>query len=227
MRITGRMLSTAAVATAMTLGLVGASIAQDATPLAGEGEMAAGSVAYPNHFHLGTCADLDPTPAIPLADLQFPDWVPSLSGEGGDIEVMLPNPADFGNAPIPVAVSTTEVQVALADIVAGGHAVNVHDPADPSQYIACGNVGGVPDQNGDLFIGLEEHEGSGYSGAVWLHDNGGSSTTVVVFLTHPAAQPGIEVGLAAAVAAAEQEAATPEMAPAATPEVDTEATPVM
>lgn len=228
MRITGRMLSTAAVATAMTVGLVGASIAQDATPLAGEGEMdmTAGAAVYPNHFHLGTCADLDPAPAIPLADLQFPDWVPSLSGEaGGDIEVVLPSPADFGNAPIPAAVATTDVDVPLADIVAGGHAVNVHDPADPSQYVACGNVGGVPDARGDLFFGLSEHEDSGYSGAVWLHDNGGS-TTVVVFLTHPAAQPAVEAGLAAAVAAAEAEVATPEMAPAATPEAAPEATPV-
>jgi hypothetical protein len=222
MRLSGRLLSTAAVATTLLAGLVGAGFAQEATPTAGNGENGA---AYPNHFHLGTCADLNPEPAITLAPLEFPDWVASLSGETTDIEVVLPEPDDFGNAPIPVAVATTEVAVPLADIVAGKHAINVHDAADPSVYIACGNVGGVPDERGDLFVGLGEQEGSGYMGAAWLHDNG-SSTTVVVFLTHPAAQPAIETGLAAmvAAAAAEQDEATPASAPAATPE--SAATPV-
>ncbi len=223
MRLSGRLLTTAAVATTLLVGLVGAGLAQDATPTAGDGETGAG---YPNHFHLGTCADLAPEPAIALADLQFPDWLAALSGEASDIEVVLPEPDDFGNAPIPVAVATTEVAVPLADIIAGKHAINVHDAADPSVYIACGNVGGVPDERGDLFIGLAEDNDSGYTGAAWLHDNGGS-TTVVVFLTHPAAQPAIEEGLAtlaATAAAEEEEEATPVSAPAATPEAA--ATPV-
>jgi hypothetical protein len=226
MHFSGRLLSTVAVAAAMTAGLIGAGLAQDATPTAGEGEASGG---YPNHFHLGTCDDLDPEPAIALADLQFPEWVASMSGEAdANIEVVLPDPDEFGNAPIPAAVSTTEVPVALAEIIAGKHALNVHDPVGPSAYVACGNIGGVPDERGDLFVGLAEHEGSGYSGAAWLHDNGGS-TTVVVFLTNPGAQPAIEAGLAAmaAAAAAEDEAdATPEAAPAATPEAEAEATPV-
>jgi hypothetical protein len=223
MRLSGRLLSTAAIATAMLVGLVGAGLAQDATPTAGDEEASAG---YPNHFHLGTCDDLSPEPAIVLADLHFPDWVASLSGESnGEIEVVLPEPSDFGNAPIPVAVATTEVPVALADIISGNHAINVHDAADPSFDIACGNVGGVPDERGDLFIGLGEDNDSGFSGVAWLHDNGGS-TTVVVFLSHPAAQPAVAEGLAALVAAAAEEeaAATPESAPMATPEAD--ATPV-
>lgn len=223
MRLSGRLLSTAAVATTMLVGLVGAGLAQDATPMAGDEGASAG---YPNHFHLGTCDNLSPEPAIVLANLQFPDWVATLSGEeGAPIEVVLPEPADFGNAPIPVAVATTEVQVPLAEIISGNHAINVHDAADPSLYIACGNVGGVPDERGDLFIGLAEDNDSGYSGTAWLHDNG-SSTTVVVFLNHKAAQPAIADSLAALVAAAEEEeaAATPESAPAATPEAD--ATPV-
>jgi hypothetical protein len=223
MRLSGRLLSTAAVATALLVGLVGAGLAQDATPTAGD---EAASPGYPNHFHLGTCDDLSPEPAIALADLQFPDWVTALSGEADPSEVVLPAADDLGNAPIPAAVSTTEVPVPLADIIAGKHAINVHDAADPSFYIACGNVGGVPDERGDLFIGLGEDNDSGYTGAAWLHDNG-SSTTVVVFLTHPGAQPMIAEGLAAlvAAAAAEEEAeATPETAPAATPEAD--ATPV-
>ena len=212
MRITGRMLSTAAVATVMTLGLVGAGLAQDATPMAGETQASAG---YPNHLHLGTCDNLDPKPAVTLANLQFPDWVGALTGgAGANMEAALPNPDEFGNAPIPVAVATTEVPMAIADILSGKYGLNVHDATDPSIYIACGNVGGVPDERGDLFIGLAEQNDSGYSGVAWFHDNGSSSTTVVVFLSHPAAQADVAAGLQALVAA--QAAATPGMA-AATP----------
>ena len=152
------MLSTAAVVTAMTVGLAGAGLAQDATPAAMEGHP---SGPFPNHLHKGNCADLDPAPAVPLADLQFPEWVAAMAGEETEIEVVFPEPDAFGNAPIPVAVSTTEVAVPLADIIAGKHALNVHNPANPDDYVACGNIGGVPDERGDLFVGLGEFEGSG------------------------------------------------------------------
>lgn len=228
MRVPGRTLSVAALAAALTVGLVGAGIAQDATPTAMSDDPISG--AFANHFHLGTCDNLTPEPAVPLADLEFPDWVASMAGEtdADDIEVVLPAPEDFGNAPIPVAVATTEVPVALADILSGGHALNVHNPDDPSIYVACGNIGGIPDERGDLFVGLDPVEDSGFSGVAWLHDNGGS-TTVVVFLSHPSAQTAIDMGLAAMTAAAmaeEEAAATPEASPAATPEAAADATPV-
>lgn len=225
MRVPGRTLSVASLAAALSVGLVGASLAQDATPTATGDAPVAG--AYANHFHLGTCDDLDPEPAVALADLTFPDWVASMTGEADadDIEVVFPEPEDFGNAPIPVAVATTEVPVALADIVAGGHALNVHNPDDPSVYVACGNVGGVPDERGDLFIGLDPVDDSGYSGVAWLHETGGG-TTVVVFLSHPSAQAAIDMSLAAMVAAAEAEAATPVASADATPEAAPDATPV-
>jgi hypothetical protein len=215
-----KSLGIAALALLLTVGLAGPGSAQDATPVAEE------PGGFPNHFHAGTCDDLDPAPAVPLADLRFPDWVPTLSGEAdASIEVVLPDPADFGNAPIPVAVATTDVAVPLADIVGGGHALNVHNPNNLDEYVACGNIGGVPDERGDLFVGLDEVDGSGYSGIAWLHDNG-SSTTVVVFLSDPSAQAAIDASLTAMAAAAEDEdeAATPAATPEAAP--DTEATPV-
>lgn len=217
----GKLLAIAAVATALTMGVIGSGVAQDATPAATD-EAAGG---FPNHFHLGTCDELDPAPAVQLADLRFPDWATAMSAaEGGEMEEVLADAADFGNAPIPVAVATTEVAVPLADIVAGGHALNVHDAEDVSVYIACGNVGGIADERGDLFIGLDEVDGSGYSGVAWLHDNG-ASTTVVVFLSNPEAQAAIDTSLAAMAAAAAEEA-TPETAPAATPETEADATPI-
>ena len=225
MRVPGKLIATATVATALTLGSVGAGHAQDATPMAVM-EAAAG---YPNHLHLGTCDNLDPQPAVTLADLEFPSWVSELTGESTSAEGAIPDIANFGGAPIPVAVATTEVDVPLADIISGGHGLNVHDASDPSIYIACGNVGGVPDERGDLFIGLAEQNDSGYSGTAWLHDNGGS-TTVTVFLNHNAAQDEISSELSSLQAAA----ATPEASaeatateePAATPEAGPEGTPV-
>ena len=228
MRVPGRTLSVAGLAAALTVGLVGAGLAQDATPTTMSDDPIAG--AFANHFHLGTCDDLDPQPAVALADLEFPDWVASMAGQADtdDIDVVIPEPEDFGNAPIPVAVATTEVPVALADIVSGGHALNVHNPDDPGIYVACGNVGGIPDERGDLFIGLDPVDDSGFSGVAWLHDNGGS-TTVVVFLSHPSAQTAIDMGLAAMAAAAAEEteaAATPVADAEATPEAMADATPV-
>jgi hypothetical protein len=186
------------------------------------------SPGYPNHLHLGTCDNLDPQPAYTLADLEFPAWVDELTGEAMSAEGVIPDVASFGGAPIPVATATTEVDVALADIISGGHGLNVHDASDPAIYIACGNVGGVPDENANLFIGLAEQNDSGYSGTAWLHDNGGS-TTITVFLNHNAAQDEITSELSSLQAAAATPEATEAPAteePAATPEAGPEGTPI-
>ena len=223
MRVPGKLIVTATVATALTLGVVGAGGAQDATPMAGMGDMSA-TPGNPNHIHDGTCQDLDPNPAYVLADLEFPDWVADLSSsEGGEV-ASIPDAAAFGGAPIPVAVATTEVPVSLSDIIAGGHAINVHDANDISVYIACGNVGGVPDDRGDLFIGLDEQNGSGYNGVAWLHDNGGS-TTVTMFVNNNSVAADVAVKLDDLQKAAAADATPEETAPAATPEV-AEGTPV-
>jgi hypothetical protein len=225
MRIAGRpctLLSTAALAVAMTVGLAGAGFAQDATPTAIDDDA---EVAYPTHLHSGDCANLSAEPVERLADLLLPEWVAGLT-DGDDTEIVA---EDFGNAPIPVAAATTEVNIPLADIVAGKHAINVErpEPDDPEDSVACANIGGVVDEQGDLFVGLGESNGSGHHGVVWLHDNG-TSTTIVVFLAHPEEAAGIETALAALTAAeAEEEAAaTPMATPEATPVADADATPV-
>ena len=231
MRIAGRpstcncklqLLSTAALAVAMTVGLAGAGLAQDATPSAMDDDV---GVAYPTHLHSGDCDNLSAEPVERLADLLLPEWVTQLT-EGDDTDIVA---ADFGNPPIPVAAATTEVNLPLADIVAGKHAINVEspDPDDPEDSVACANIGGVVDEHGDLFVGLGESNDSGHYGIVWLHDNG-TSTTIVVFLAHPDEGAGIEVALATLAAAEEEAAATPvgttEASPVAGAEAD--ATPV-
>src|SRR5215213_2629270 len=212
-----QLLSTAALALTMTVGLAGAGLAQDATPTAMGDDVGA---AYPTNLHSGDCDNLSAEPVERLADLLLPEWVAGLT-EGSETDVAA---EDFGNAPIPVAASTTEVSIPLADIVAGKHAINVESPNadDPEDSVACANIGGVVDEHGDLFVGLSEANGSGHYGVVWLHDNG-TSTTIVVFLAHPDEAAGIETALAA-LAAAEEQAATPVGTAAATPVAD--ATPV-
>jgi hypothetical protein len=171
-----RALTMAAVLGAATLGSAASAAAQDATPTAG---MA--GPAYPNHLHEGTCDDLNPEPAVPLADLMFQSM-----GMGGAMATPV---ADGGSemammsGSIPVAVATTEVPLALDAIIAGGHALNVHDSEDIAIYIACGNVAGTPDENGNLFVGLGETDESGYNGVAWFLGEG-DQTTVTVFLTH-------------------------------------------
>ena len=217
---TYNMLSTAALAVTMTVGLAGTGLAQDATPTAMGGDSGA---AYPTHLHSGDCDNLSAEPVQALADLLLPDWVAGLS-DGDDTGIVAD---DFGNAPIPVAVATTEVNISLADIVAGKHAINVESPNadDPEDSVACANIGGVVDEHGDLFVGLSESNGSGHSGIVWLHDNG-TSTTIVVFLAHPDEAAGIETALTALATAEEESAATPMATPGATPVADADATPV-
>jgi len=228
MRFSGRrtctgklqLLSTAAMAVAMTVGLAGVGSAQDATPTAMGDDHGA---AYPTHLHSGDCDNLSAEPVERLADLLLPEWVAGLSG-GDDTGIVA---SDFGNPPIPVAAATTEVNIPLADIVAGKHAIDVESPnADsPEDSVACANIGGVVDEHGDLFVGLSETNGSGHYGIVWLHDNG-TSTTIVVFLAHPEEAAGIQTGLAALAAAEEEAAATPAATPRATPVADADATPV-
>jgi len=206
----------------MTVGLAGAGLAQDATPTAMDDEA---GVAYPSDLHSGDCDNLSAEPVERLADLLLPDWVAGLT-EDDDTNIVA---EDFGNPPIPVAVATTEVNIPLADIVAGKHAIDVDspNPDDPDGAVACGNIGGVVDEHGDLFVGLSESDDSGHSGVAWLHDNG-TGTTIVVFLAHPDETAGIEVALAALAAAEEEAAATPVGTPVASPVagVEADATPV-
>ena len=174
-------------------------------------------------LHSGDCDNLSAEPVERLADLLLPDWVAGLT-QGDDTDIVA---EDFGNAPIPVAAATTEVNIPLADIVSGKHAIDVESPNsdDPEDSVACANIGGVVDEQGDLFVGLSETHGSGHYGVVWLHDNG-TSTTIVVFLAHPEEAAGVETALAALAAAEEEAAATPMATPAATPVADANATPV-
>lgn len=120
---------------------------------------------HPAHIHPGTCDDLGDILA-PLSDVAA-----ITAGE----------PQGSASA-VPVEVSLSEVQPALSDLLAAPHAINIHESADAIQnYIACGDIGGrVVD--GKLTIGLQERNGSGYSGVAVLEEDD-NDTDVSVYLT--------------------------------------------
>ena len=173
---------------ALTLGIVIAptiASAQDAA-----------ATAHPAHIHSGSCAELgdvvhpltdvsaDATSdtGTPVADDAFatPHSMEAMASPEMDTGMGTPvaGPFDVG-----VATSETIVQAALADLSAGGYAINVHESAENiGNYIACGDIAGTAADSGDLTIQLAALNDSGYTGTAVLHDNGDGTTTVSITL---------------------------------------------
>lgn len=148
-------------------GLAQAPIAE-ATPVS----EATGDGPHPAHIHVGTCDALGDV-VIPLEN------VGSVAEEGKFVG------PDSAHA---VKFSRTFVDMPLDEIVAGGHAINVHQSDEEiGVYIACGDIGGVITEEGGrshLIIGLGELNDSGHTGVVWLGEDG-DQTEVVIQLIEP------------------------------------------
>lgn len=148
--------------------------AQEGTPMASPAAAAAG---HPAHIHEGTCDSLNPAPAYPLADVALPE-----DGVG--------TPAPMGRMAErhEVETSSTVVPVALEDLLASPHAINIHQSAEQiDTYIACGEIAGVVRPHPRmsmaeaLVVPLREQSASGYAGMVWLQPDG-EETTVTIFI---------------------------------------------
>ncbi len=145
---------------------------------------------HPVHIHTGTCADLGDVVA-PLESLAQP--------EGDATGPTSARQADR---------SQTTVDMSLADIIEGGHAINAHESEDNiGNYIACGDIGGVV-VDGTVVIGLDELNDSGYTGIAILKENG-DQTDVSVYLSKgatgmtagtPVATPGASADSAGSMA---------------------------
>ena len=209
--VRSRFIALAAIAAAFLVVIAGGArgLAQDATPT---GDMAspmaspmAGSMAMapiPNHIHAGTCDNLGDV-VQPLADLEYRNlggMVMGTPAAGSDMaspmaggDMASPMASMMGAlSSVPVAAATTNVDLTLDQILSAEHAINLHDPADPGnpdRYLACGDIGGSPDAEGNLFVGLAEQNESGHFGVAWLLDNG-TGTTVTVFLANSGAMGG-------------------------------------
>jgi plastocyanin len=167
---------------ALVAGRVGLAAAQDdATP-------GAGMPPHPGHIHAGTCAA--------LGEIVFP------LSDAAPVEGEATGPATA----LPVAVSETTVDVALDDIIAGGHAINFHESMENIRnYIACGDVGGVV-VDGTLTIGLAELNDSGFTGVAVLREEG-ERTAVSVYLTQTDGMAGMPAAGATPAAGASPVAA--------------------
>ena len=96
---------------------------------------------------------------------------------------------------IAVGSSVTSVPLALADILAAEHSINVHESM-PTPWTSTSPVAtsaARPWMATPTWRSVSaEQNASGLSGVAWLHDNGDDTTTVSVFLaaTGTASAPG-------------------------------------
>lgn len=161
---------------AMIAGFAAGSVAaaQDATP-SGEAPEA-----HPAHIHSGTCEDLGDV-VYPLNEIggesldSTPEATPESAAEGlpGDV----------------LGFSVTSVEVSIDDLLAEEHAINVHESAENLDvYIACGNIEGEPDEDGVLYIDLEQLNDSGVNGQAIISDLGDGEVEVAVTLTDAVAE---------------------------------------
>lgn len=153
--------------------------AQDATPVAAD----TAQTPHPAHIHEGTCDNLNPQPLYPLADVQLRTGMNLDIASPAASPVASPVATGAGvTLAVPAAVSVTTVDVSLDALLAAEHAINVHESVENIEnYIACGVIGGIPDSDGNLFIGLEEVDDSGFTGIAWLQAND-QQTIVTIFL---------------------------------------------
>ncbi len=163
-----RRMTTIGAAALLALALApGSALAQD--DASGDDMMMGSMVPHPAHIHAGQCPGVGDVVA-PLNDV-----------------TVVGNEAQGAADSIHVDYSLSTVPLALADILAADHAINVHQSADDmGTYIACGNIGGH-DVNGSFLVGMGAVGDSGYSGIAWLTDNGDGTTDVEVAISRSGA----------------------------------------
>ena len=178
-----RFIAIFAATLALLLGGAGLSqqtLAQDASTPASQDHGSMGAPAdHPAHIHTGTCAELGEV-VFPLNNLTSGGVAATPEGDvvaTPDDSALASSDEDAG------ASSSTVVEASLDDIIAGGHAVNIHESVENIQnYIACGDVAGTP-TDGVLELELGELNDSGYTGTATLTDNGDGTTTVDATVT--------------------------------------------
>ena len=167
-----RRMTTIGAAAVLALALApGSALAQDDTSddMSGDDMMMGTMVPHPAHIHAGQCPGIGDVVA-PLNDV-----------------TVVGNEAQGAADSIHVDISQSTVPLALADILAADHAINVHQSADDmGTYITCGNIGGH-DVDGSFLVGIGPVGDSGYSGIAWLTDNGDGTTDVQVTISHSGA----------------------------------------
>lgn len=162
-----RWFAVIAATLAMVFGMSMQTLAQDSTPASSDMAMDAGR---PAHVHVGTC-DAVGDVVIPLNNVTAADSMTD-AATPAVTSVATPGTSDADET------SSTVAEVPLADIIAGGHIVNVHESVEAIDvYVACGAVQGEVVDN-VLTVALEEQNDSGLTGTAVFTDNGDGTTTI-------------------------------------------------
>lgn len=119
----------------------------------------------PASLYDGSCTDLEASPsAEPLNALIMVEGDPTGSPDA-----------------IMAASGYTEMPITVDDFLNGSFAIAVMD--EQQRVIACGDVGGVLNQDGSIAIGLAPVDDSGAAGTAYLAPRGdGSATGITTFL---------------------------------------------
>jgi hypothetical protein len=160
-----RALLTPSLVLAMVVGggIVAAGQAGDASPAAG---------GRPGYLQRGTCEQ----PGDPVAALAMTTNGPATATSPRS------TPTATGGAPISAAVSVTELDMTLDALLDSELVVRVAESeAEPDRDIACGAIGGQPDDDGNVYLVLAQRDDSRVTGVVWLQAND-DGTTVTLFL---------------------------------------------
>lgn len=173
-------------ASLLVVAAAGAMLVGSFAPTSAQNEMAS----HPAHIHEGTCDDLNPKPLFPLTNVSEMGMMEGMMGgtpEADDAAMEMSEPMGAETA-FGVETSYTLVEASLEDIVAGGHAINIHESTENVEnYITCGDIGGRiatgpgMDEGGTLIVGLGELNDSGYSGIAVLEGKD-DQTEVVIYL---------------------------------------------
>jgi len=167
-------------------------------PNRGVAQETADTEGRPAHVHAGSCGDASLGEIVAsLSDLT------GIAGEMTGQSTAAPVESSFSTVPIPFAALLT------AD-----HALDISRSTDEIETaIACGEIGGAPDVDGSLIIGLKEQNQSGYTGIAYLSGSAdGTATFVSVFAAEGLAGGGRGPGAPArGVARSSRTAAEPEI----------------
>ena len=178
MRSIGRPVGILLVVIGLLIGTGVATTAQEASP---DGTV---QIDHPAYLQAGTCEQPgDPNAALAETSTGQDDRPRT------DLDAA---PATTGPQ-IPAAVSVTEVDRSLDDLLNVETIVRVVESEQaPETTIACGAIGGEPDEDGNLYLALTGAEASNVAGVVWLQEDG-DATTVTLFLIpalpNPSAAP--------------------------------------
>jgi hypothetical protein len=145
-----------------------------------------GDEPHPAHIHDGSCENLGDI-AVPLNDVAYGGMAGGMAMGGTPAAAAsMSTPMAMGetvgsSSAVPLKTSVTLVDLPLAQIADGQHAINIHESAEAIDvYIACGDVGGQ--MLGDmLVIGLQELNDSEQVGVAVLEEIG-DRTQVAIFL---------------------------------------------